>query len=236
MLPAIQYWLKAQARSITSVIAWSGTFLFHIALVALLWQETRVVAPQRMGSSITLYLQTEAAPVPPAPPRPPDAAARARGTPANPAPATAKAPRANVAASAPIEAAPEPALSTLSERLSAQRREAAIEIARENAPARRPFRERSLDAMVPDAGNGKLPGFHPRTADDKRDMLRRLGQILSQGIPSAAMDPHSHTDLLTEGWEAKHHGSDMAACERQYEELDADLRRQMCGDVRPPQN
>ena len=28
--------------------------------------------------------------------------------------------------------------------------------------------------------------------------------------------------------------SDLAACERQYEDVDRDLRRQLCGEVRPP--
>lgn len=103
-----------------------------------------------------------------------------------------------------------------------------------HAPERRPFAGRDLDAMLPDGDNGKLPGFRPQTSDQRAEVLRKLGQILSSGVPTAAMDYDAPTDLLTEGWEAKHHGSDMAACERQYEELDADLRRQMCGDVRPP--
>jgi hypothetical protein len=127
-----------------------------------------------------------------------------------------------------------PAATTLTQRIDHQRREAAADIATEHAPAKRLFAGRSIDAMLPGADTGKLPGFRPKTSDDNRDALRRIGQMLSQGLPSAAVNPDAPTDLLTEGWEAKHHGSDLAACELQYQDLDADLRRQMCGVVRPP--
>lgn len=89
--------------------------------------------------------------------------------------------------------------------------------------------------MLPDGDRGTLPGFRPRTSEGGSEVLRKLGQVLNSRLPSAAVDFHAPMDQLTERWEASHHGSDLAACEQQYQELDADLRRQMCGEVRPPE-
>ncbi len=219
--------------SLARIAALTGTLVLHILAFALLWLNARVVPEQRMRGAITLELyQVEEQP-PVGPPRPPaQPAIRADKTtvaiPARPG-KVATAPRVKADAGVmEAELRPAPRVS-----IDQQRANVAAEIARESAPLRRPFRGRSIDAMLPDGDNGMLPGFRPRSVDEPSKLMRKFGQMLSQGVPSAAVDPDAPMDLLTEGWEAKHHGSDLAACELQYEELDADLRRQMCGEVGP---
>lgn len=220
--------------SLARITALTGTLVLHIVGFAQLWLTARVVPEQRLRSAITLelYGPQEQPPVgppqpqPPPPATPPDtvmAATPVRREPAMPAPAVDADDDARDIEFVP---APLPGAS-----LEQQRAEIAAEIARENAPARRAFRGRSIDAMLPDGDKGMLPGLRPRTVDDQRRLLSKIGQMLSIGVPTAAVDPDAPMDLLTEGWEAKHHGSDLAACELQYDELDPDLRRQMCGEV-----
>jgi len=221
--------------SLARIAALTGTLVLHIVLIAQLWLNARVVPQQRLRSAITLelYGPEQQPPVVPQLPLPPPAMAvdsvatvpRVRVEPA------AAAPVVNVeegARDVEFVLPPAPVVS-----LDEQRAGVAAEMARESAPVRRAFRGRSIDAMLPDGDKGMLPGFRPRTVDDPGKLMRNLGQMLSQGVPSAAVDPDAPMDLLTEGWEAKHHGSDLAACELQYEELDADLRRKMCGEVGP---
>ena len=231
----LQIAFRHHAQSLARICAWTFTFTLHLLAFGYVWKVTQTV-PQLQGPSaltVAVYLRDE-----PPPPRPQPEA------PPIPTPA-AETPAAPTAASRPVSiavAAPEPPPEpielpepvSLSRRIEQTRTEVAGEIAREQAPQRRAFQGRSLDAMVPDAGNGKLPGFRPRTVDDPSKLLHKFGQMLGQGLPSAAWDQDAPMDLLIEGWEARHHGSDLQACELQYEELDADLRRQMCGEVRPP--
>lgn len=175
-----------------------------------------------------------APPVEPPPPLPPPAALLIEQLPA--AAPTRPAP-ARLPTQAPVATAAQadlPAPVSFASRLEQQRSEVAAEIARENAPARRAFRERDLGAMVPGAGNGKLPGFRPRFSTPSGDLARSVGRMLVQRLPTAAVEWGAPLDPLTERWEAAHHGSDLAACERQYEDVDRDLRRQLCGEVRPP--
>jgi hypothetical protein len=220
--------------SLARIAALTGTLVLHILAFALLWLNARVVPEQRLRSAITLELyQLEVRPPvgPPQSQAPP--AIRVDETAvATPARRETIAPAPQVAAGEgvqEIEFRPPPPVS-----IDQQRANVAAEIARESAPLRRPFRGRSIDAMLPDGDKGMLPGFRPRTVDEPpSQLMRKFGQMLSQGVPSAAVDPDAPMDLLTEGWEAKHHGSDLAACELQYEELDPDLRRKMCGEVGP---
>lgn len=206
----------------------------HILAFALLWLNARAVPEQRLRSAITLELyQAQQRP----PVGPPESQAQpairvdnsTAAIPERPG-EIAPAPQADAdEGMQEIELLPAPRIS-----IDQQRANVAAEIARESAPLRRPFRGRSIDAMLPDGDKGMLPGFRPRTVDEPpSQLMRKFGQMLSQGVPSAAVDPDAPMDLLTEGWEAKHHGSDLAACELQYEELDPDLRRMMCGEVGP---
>jgi hypothetical protein len=215
--------------SLARIAALTGTLVLHILVFAQLWLNARVVPEQRIRSAITLELYQAQAQPPPGPPQPQPQPATVV-IPARPE-AVAPGPQVDAGEVAQeIELRPAPRVS-----IDQQRASVAAEIARENAPVRRPFRGRSIDAMLPDGDKGMLPGFRPRTVDDPSKLMRKFGQMLSQGVPSAAVDPDAPMDLLTEGWEARHHGSDLAACELQYEELDPDLRRKMCGEVGPGQ-
>lgn len=219
--------------SLARIAALTGTLVLHILAFALLWLNARVVPEQRLRSAITLelYQSEERPPVgPPQPQAQPAIGADAiiATIPARRA-ASVTAPQVDAEKGVQkIELRPAPRVS-----IDQQRANVAAEIARESAPVRRPFRGRSIDAMLPDGDKGMLPGFRPRTVDEPSKLMRKFGQMLSQGVPSAAVDPDAPMDLLTEGWEAKHHGSDLAACELQYEELDPDMRRMMCGEVGP---
>lgn len=225
------------AMSLARICAWTFTFTLHVLAFAYVWRVTQMV-PQLQGPSalsVAVYLTSELPPSRPELEPDPAPVRLPAKRPAAPAAMTAVAASTQAAS---IEAPPETVLPepvSLSQRIEQTRTEVAAQIAREQAPQRRAFQGRSLDAMVPDAGNGKLPGFRPRTAATPSDALRGLAKMLGGGVPTAATDPDAPSDLLTEGWEAKHHGSDLAACELQYEELDADLRRQLCGEVRPPE-
>ena len=234
-----------------ALLAFAGTLGLHLAVfVGLLRGPDTAIVPWQPplptitvdlaepgASALTSALPRAEPPLPPPPPaavlivgvRDPDPAVRDRPvTPVRRAPS----PPVPAPVSAPGDL---PAPVSFAQRLSQQRSEVAAEIARENAPARRPFRERDLDAMVPGAGNGKLPGFRPRFGTPSGDLARSIGRMLEQKLPSAAVDWDAPLDPLTERWEAAHHGSDLAACERQYEDVDdRELRRQLCGEVRPP--
>jgi hypothetical protein len=217
------------------IAALTGTLVLHILVVAQLWLTARVVPQQRLRSAITvqLYQPEELPPSGPSLPEPASPQAVVAAPLVRPLRSELDAPSPSVDAQADaaqveyVPAAPPGA------NIELQRAQIAAEIARENAPVRRPFRGRSIDAMLPDGDKGMLPGFRPRTVDDPSKLMRKFGQMLSQGVPAAAVDPDAPMDLLTEGWEARHHGSDLASCELQYEELDADLRRKMCGEVGP---
>lgn len=232
----VQIAIGRHAQSLARICAWTFTFTVHLLAIGYVWRVTQVV-PQLQGPSaltVAVYLRDEPPPQRPQPAAPPIPTPAAEA-----AAATRIAARPVSIADAVPEPPPEPVdlpePVSLSRRIEQTRTEVAAEIAREQAPQRRAFQGRSLDAMVPDAGNGKLPGFRPRTGATPSDAMRGLANLLSRGVPTAATDPDAPTDLLTEGWEAKHHGSDLAACELQYEELDPDMRRQMCGEVRPPE-
>jgi hypothetical protein len=214
--------------SLARIAALTGTLVLHILAFALLWLNARAVPEQRLRSAITLelYQAQERPPVGP-PEWQAQPVIRVEKTTAARPGTIAPAPQVDADEGVQeIELLPAPRFS-----IDQQRTNVAAEIARESAPLRRPFRGRSIDAMLPDGDKGMLPGFRPRTVDDPSKLMRKFGQMLSQGVPSAAVDPDAPMDLLTEGWEAKHHGSDLQACELQYEELDPDMRRKMCGEV-----
>ncbi len=227
-----------------ALLAFAGTLGLHLGVfIGLLRGPDAAIVPRRTQpvSVVVDLLESSPAveiasaqPMAPPPPLPPPAALLIEQLPAVvPArPAQARLPpQAPIATAAPADL---PAPVSFARRLEQQRRDVAAEIARENAPARRPFRERDLGAMVPGAGNGKLPGFRPRFGTPSGDLARSLGRMLEQKLPTAAVEWDAPLDPLTERWEAAHHGSDLAACERQYEDVDRDLRRQLCGEVRPP--
>lgn len=233
---------KRRRISWARVVAWTLTFTGHALLIAQLLRVTDIVPPLYLRTALTVDvdLPQEAPPAPPARPEPeePRAPAVAIALP------TARAPRnppAPVLATAPIaesdsaRAPAEPNALSQARRFDEQRAAIAADIARENAPKRRFLAGRSIDGMLPGASNGKLPGFHPKTNTDLSDAARRLGQMLQRGLPTAAVDPDAPTDLLTEGWEAASHGSDLADCMRKYATFDPDLQLQLCGEVRPPQ-
>ena len=233
-----------------ALLAFAGTVGLHLVVfIGLLRGPDTATVRWRPSAEPTVILdlsdpepeyETSAAPreAPPLP-APPPAAVLVLKLPGRPpvvgaAAGADAAPTAEETAQAP-ETIDLPAPVSFSLRLSQQRGEVAAEIARENAPARRPFRERDLNAMVPGAGNGKLPGFRPRFGTPSGDLARSVGRMLQQKLPTAAGEWDAPLDPLTERWEAAHHGSDLAACERQYEDVDRDLRRQLCGEVRPPE-
>jgi hypothetical protein len=227
-----------------ALLAFAGALGLHLAVfIGLLHgPDTATVRWRPQPASVTVdllepppVLETASAlQAEPPPPLPPPAIAliekRPAAAPAQMAPAKSL-PVAPVATATPADL---PAPVSFSLRLSQQRSDVAAQIARENAPARRPFRERDLGAMVPGAGNGKLPGFRPRFGTPSGDLARSVGRMLEQKLPTAAVEWDAPLDPLTERWEAAHHGSDLAACERQYEDVDRELRRQLCGEVRPP--
>jgi len=241
---------KSHARSISRVAALTGALTLHALGIHYLISETR--PPEHIAERQSVPLVWfEAAPdfLPltikeleePLPPRPTEPAPPPAPTPtptrvqSRPiarlaAPTTVDRP----AVAPPLADSVTAATPSFSDRLEEQRSVIATEMAKESARKRRPFAGRSIDAMLPGADVGMLPGFRPRTHDGNRETMRRLAKMLEKGLPTAAYDPDAPSDLLTEGWERAHHGSDMAACEMQYEELEPDLRRQMCGDVRPP--
>lgn len=226
-----------------ALLAFAGTLGLHLAVFIGLLRgpDTATVPwrPQPVSVMVDLFepspgFETARSLPQPMLPLPPPAALLVEQMPAaaptRRAPATLP-PQASVAPAAPADL---PAPVSFAKRLEQQRSAVAAEIARENAPARRPFRERDLGAMVPGAGNGKLPGFRPRFGTPSGDLARSVGRMLEQKLPTAAVEWDAPLDPLTERWEAAHHGSDLAACERQYEDVDRDLRRQLCGEVRPP--
>lgn len=221
-----------------------GTLLLHLLVLDRLLRGTEVTPQefrlQPLLVEIPLQVQApgfvEPLPVPAPPPLPPPTRDDPPARPA-PVPRSASAPRPPPSAAASAADAlppPIPPAARAAIRLDQQRSAIAAEMARESAAQRRPFAGRSLDAMLPDADNGRLPGFRPRVGEDAVDYARKLAGILQRGLPQAAVDPDAPSDLLTEGWERAHHASDLAACERQYEELDREMRRQLCGEVRPP--
>lgn len=232
-----------------ALLAFAGTVGLHLAVFIGLLRgpDTSAVRWRPPDATMTVDLtdpviesETSALPreAPPPPPPPPAAVLIVKAPDRAAVPGTMGLPAAVASAKESVEApapADLPAPVSFSLRLSQQRSEVAAEIARENAPARRPFRERDLGAMVPGAGNGKLPGFQPRVGTPSGDLARSIGRMLQQKLPSAAVEWDAPLDPLTERWEAAHHGSDLAACERQYEDVDRDLRRQLCGEVRPPE-
>jgi hypothetical protein len=212
-----------------------ATFTVHVLLVGWLVQRTQVRPPQLHYDSMTVEI-ADLTPMPEElpPPRPQAVGVATVARPLRPVSqrvATQVAPP-ETAVGTPIEKAPEP--TDLHARIDYQRREVAADIARENAPARRPFAGRSLDAMLPDAENTKLKNFHPRVHDARRDFMRKLAGVVALTVPTAARDYHAPVDPLTERWEAAHHSSDMADCDREYARFDAEMRRQLCGFVRPP--
>lgn len=225
------------AMSLARICAWTFTFTVHLLAFAYVWRVTQMVPSLQGPSALTVSVYLPDALPPPRPPPPPEPvplqASERRATAAAALPP--RTPPVVAAREPPSDPLPLPEPVSLSRRIEQTRTEVAAEIAREQAPPRRAFQGRSLDAMVPDAGNGKLPGFRPRTGDTPSDAMRGLAKLLGRGVPTAATDPDAPSDLLTEGWEAAHHGSELAACELQYEELDPDMRRQMCGEVRPPE-
>jgi hypothetical protein len=221
------------------IAAWTGTLVLHTLIIGHLWRETAVrpALVERTALTVDIAL-TETPPPPPPPPPPTNSAANAQAASVLPQAASTR-PKVPSAPARPAATATEPALIlpdpvSPSLRLEQSRVAVAAEIAKENAPKRRAFAGRSIDAMLPGADTGKLPGFRPKTVEESNGLARQIGQLLSLGVPSAAVDYHAPLDLLTEGWENRHHSSDQAECDRRYAQFESDLRHQLCGDVRPP--
>ncbi len=213
------------------IAAWTGTLVLHTLIIGNLWRDTAVRPALIERTALTVDIALiETPPAPP--PRP------ATGAPAAPQLAAVRpsgptaVSRAPAKATEPERILPDPVSPSL--RLEQSRAAVAAEIAEENAPRRRAFAGRSIDAMLPGADTGKLPGFRPQTVEESNGLARQIGKMLSMGVPSAAVDYHAPLDLLTEGWENRHHSSDQADCDRRYAQFESDLRHQLCGDVRPP--
>jgi len=239
---------RRHARSVARVGALTGTLTLHALVIHYLVSETKPTISLAVAPSVDLvWFEAPADFLPITPPRfaeplPPAPAKPLDDPPPKPAPDLARLPlpiQAPTAVENSMVAAPVPtpteSAPTFSDQLEAQRSTVAAEMAQESARKRRPFAGRSIDAMLPGADVGRLPGFRPRVDGGNRETLRRLAKILGGALPSAAVNPDAPTDLLTEGWERAHHSSDLAACELQYEQFESDLRRQLCGEVRPPQ-
>lgn len=217
------------------IAAWTGTLVLHTLIIGNLWRDTAVRPALVERNALTVDIALIETPEPPPPPTPatnPQAApASAQAARARPKVAAART-RPVATAAEPARILPDPVSPSL--RLEQSRVAVAAEIAKENAPKRRAFAGRSIDAMLPGADTGKLPGFRPQTVEESNGLARQIGQLLSAGVPSAAVDYHAPLDLLTEGWENRHHSSDQAECDRRYAQFESDLRHQLCGDVRPP--
>ena len=234
-------WKMRLAPSLARVFAMVATFTFHVVLVAALIRETDVPPLLFQPQSMDLQLDFEILPPPLPPKRPlkPNAADAAAVT------AKPRQPDRREAARISAKVVPDTADATISEppptptsfqsRVDHQRREVAADIARENAPKRRAFAGRSIDGMLPDGETGILPSFRPETQDDNRDTARKIMQMLSRSLPRSATDYDAPVDPLTERWEDAHHSSDMADCDLKYARFDAQMRRELCGFVRPPE-
>ncbi len=224
-------WMRLSPRRVFAMVA---TFTLHLLLIGWLLRETQVEAPLFQREAIEIELRDFEVPAQPLPPP------RPVGAVPPPVPELRAVPRPQAPAiitEIAVEELAEPSVpapTDLRARIEHQRRAVASDIARENAPERRAFAGRSIDAMLPDKENVKLPTFRPKTHDGMRDTLRRLGNMVSIGVPRAAADYHAPLDLLTEGWEDRHHSSDMKDCDREYAQFDAEMRRQLCGYVKPP--
>ena len=215
-----------------AVAAWSFTIAVHLLLAERLLVSTRALPPSatpRMEVEIVL-----AETAPPAPAAPPLAAV----------PAVTDKPRVTpveqIQAGPPVvdpepPAPADPLADTERAVLERQARAAASQYVREHPPERRPFSGRDLDALLPDADQGVLPGFRPRAQGELSELARRLAALASKGVPSAAVNHDAMTDLLTEGWEARHHGSDIGPCMARSGALDREVARALClGKQLPP--
>ncbi len=230
------------APSAARVFAMVVAFTAHIVLIGILVRETDVrPAPYEAPQTMDIQLRDFEVVPPPPPPRPPDAQAQPKAelaAPLNPkrvqraAIPLRSAPVPTPSNTSPATEPPSPA--TFDTRINHQRREVAADIARENAPKRDAFAGRSIDGMLPDGETGILPGFRPKPSDGNRDTANKILQMLGSRLPRSASDYDAPVDPLTERWEDAHHSSDMADCDRKYERFDAQLRRELCGFVRPP--
>lgn len=209
--------------------------LLHALIIAWLWHDTavRVVTPERRALTVDIALFE-----PTPPPLPPQQPLTRDATPtAALAQRDSHKPKPTPTPETPIAIEPTPALpEPVSTRLRFEQSQVAVaaDIAQENAPKRRAFAGRSIDAMLPDGDSGRLPGFRPRTIEQTNGLARQLGKLLEKGVPMAATVYDAPLDLLTEGWEQAHHSSDQAACDLEYGQFGSELSHQLCGDVRPP--
>lgn len=210
--------LRPSARR---VLAWAGTLLLHLAMIQALWQGTRVEPPAPRPAPIEVLLYDFVTPSPPMPPSA-EASEEKRASTRRPV-------------SAPRDVAPAETIEVVDQRPPI---EAAIDwqALRERAvreqlgqPRRAPFAGKDLGSQLPGADNRRLPGFRPPSRDDLLTRARNLAQALAQPVPRAAAEHDAMTDLLTEDWEARHHASDLQACERQYPQFEPAMRRRLCG-------
>jgi hypothetical protein len=209
-----------------AIAAWSFSLAVHLLLAERLLVSTHVVPPwptARMDVEIVL---AEPLPTPPPPvPRvaPPTlVSGQMAGAPVRRI-------RDETPLAASAQAAPaDPLADTERAVLERQARAAASQFVRENPPERRPFAGRDLDALLPDADAGVLPGIRPRAQGELSEPARRLAALASTGIPSAAVNHDAMSDLLTEGWEARHHGSDIGPCLARSGALDREVARALC--------
>lgn len=224
--PGTLPWLKYQwRRSGASTLAWTGTLLLHLALIAGLWTQAQVSdVPTRPRAMDVVFFEFEPAPQP--------APALAPATPETTVPRPQPT-RPTVVAVAPPESVPElpdPTTARVAAphdwHLDAER--TAPETPGSEGRPSRPFAGRSIDAMLPGAARPGQPTLPMRSGSDFARIARSAGQMLGN-LPSAASNPDAVADLLIEGWEAKHHASDLAACELQYQQFDAAMRRRLCG-------
>lgn len=212
-----------------AIAAWSFTLAVHLLLAERLLVGTRVMPPLPTARMEVEIVLAEPLPSPP-PPVPRSAAPTIVSGQVTDAPVREI--RDETPLAVPVTPPTPPSVDPLADTgravLERQARAAASQYVREHPPERRPFAGRDLDALLPDADQGVLPGFRPRAQDELSELARRLAALASMGVPSAAVNHDAMTDLLIEGWEARHHGSDIGPCMARAAALDTETARALC--------
>jgi hypothetical protein len=206
-----------------AVAAWSFTLAVHLLLAERLIVGTPALPPAHSGR-----MEVEITLVEPLPPPVPATAASPEVTSGVTGPRPRLIRIETPLAAAAQQARVDPLTETGRAVLDRQARAAASQYVREHPPERRPFAGRDLDALLPDADQGVLPGFRPRAEREASALARRLAALAGMGVPSAAVNHDAMTDLLIEGWEARHHGSDIGPCLARSAALDREVARALC--------
>jgi hypothetical protein len=212
-----------------ALAAWSVTLAIHLVLAERLLVGTRALPPSPPPARMAVEIRLDE-PLPPPPAQPaagsPVIPVRAAEPPRRPSPTALEAPSA---APSPFTRA-DPLAEPESAVLARQARAAASQYVREHPQQRAPFAGRDLDAMVPDADQGVLPGFRPRAEETgPAQLARRLAGMAGAAVPQAASDHDAMSDQLIGGWWAgRDHGDDTGPCRARTGALDAETARALC--------